>query len=161
MTPTRPAGAAPVPSVMCRQPGRSGAGTGAGRGRLGVAGLLAVRAALAVRRARALAVSRTLAVGGGLAAVRPGALAGSGRAVRLAGLGASVLDCRGDLAAVRSVKTGALEHDADRREDLAQASAAGREFGQRVIGEPLYLLDLLRTRGARVLVRRHGHSFRL
>src|SRR5512144_2765323 len=57
--------------------------------------------------------------------------------------------------AVRAVEARALEHDADRGEQLAQAGPAGGALGQRVVGELLHHLEAFSARGAGVLVGRH------
>src|SRR5436853_3965660 len=57
--------------------------------------------------------------------------------------------------AVGLVEAGALEDDADRREDLAQRAAADGALGQRVIGELLHSLKSLAAACAGVLVGGH------
>src|SRR5512144_91545 len=57
--------------------------------------------------------------------------------------------------AVRAVEARALEHDADRGEQLAQPAPAGGALGQRVVGELLHHLEAFSARGAGVLVGRH------
>jgi cellulose synthase/poly-beta-1,6-N-acetylglucosamine synthase-like glycosyltransferase len=64
----------------------------------------------------------------------------------------------GGLTAVGPVEAGALEDDADGREDLAKLATARRADGQGVIGELLHDLEPLCAIGAGVLVRRHGSS---
>src|SRR6516164_5038421 len=71
-----------------------------------------------------------------------------GRAVKLLVLGA----VRGSGAAIGPVEARALEHDADRGEQLAEPAPAGRAHGQRVIAELLDSLQALPAFGARVLV---------
>ena len=61
-------------------------------------------------------------------------------------------------AAVVAVEAGALEHDADGAEHLAQPSRADRAHGQRVVGEALTHLELLAALGAGVLVDGHGQA---
>src|SRR5579875_1134021 len=158
MTPTRPPGLespvvevpvveAPVVeagvllSVMDDQGSGSGsARSAAGSGARGLGWLLAL----------ALAAAALLAVRAGAGR----ALLVRGRAVaRAVGLGRALvvfvlvrgLVAAGDrtVAAVGAVEAGALEHDADRREDLAQRAAASRADGQWVVTEPLHHLELL------------------
>src|SRR5262249_27407226 len=62
-------------------------------------------------------------------------------------------------ARVRAVETGALEHDAHRREQLSQPPGARGALGQGRVREALYGLELVTTGGACVLV--GGHGFRL
>src|SRR5674536_141488 len=51
-----------------------------------------------------------------------------------------------------------LEDHTNRREHLAQPSAAGRALGDWVVGERLHRLQPLGTSGAHVLVGRHDDS---
>src|SRR5690606_5777869 len=122
-----------TPVTACgRRSGRAqrcAVGSG-GRGRRGA---LAVGLAAAVGRRGARVA---------LAPVRARRARRGGRAVRR--------------AAVRAVEAGALEDDADRREDLAQPSLAARALGQRVVGELLHHLELLGAGGTGVLVGGHA-----
>src|SRR5262245_43275032 len=69
---------------------------------------------------------------------------GAGTAVRLRGLAGG----RGAAAAVGAVETAALEHDADRVEELAQLARALRADAQRLIGEGLNDVEAVVTLGA-------------
>jgi hypothetical protein len=60
--------------------------------------------------------------------------------------------------AVGPVEPGALEDDADRREDLAELATTGTANSQRVVGKPLHDLGPVSALGAGVLVRRHNSS---
>src|SRR5262249_43764054 len=60
--------------------------------------------------------------------------------------------------AVGAVEPGALEDDADRREDLAELATTGTAYSQRVVGKPLHDLGPVSALGAGVLVRRHDSS---
>src|SRR6185437_11257039 len=57
--------------------------------------------------------------------------------------------------AVRPVEPRPLEHDAYRREQLAEPAPARRALGQRVVAELLDSFQPLSAFGARILVRRH------
>src|SRR3984957_15032655 len=70
--------------------------------------------------------------------------------------GGGGLGRRGPLPAVGPVEAGSLEHDPDRREDLAQPAAAILVDGQRIVGELLHRLELATALGAKVLVSGHG-----
>jgi len=61
-------------------------------------------------------------------------------------------------AAVGAVEPGALEHDSDRVEHLAQSAGALRADGQGVVTEALHGLEEVAALGAGVLVGRHGRS---
>src|SRR5215471_2255997 len=88
--------------------------------------------------------------------IGPGGLLACGRRVGGRSVQLLVLSAigRGDTA-IRPVEARPLEHNADRREQLAEPAPARRAHGQRVIAELLDSLQALPAFGARVLVRRH------
>ena len=89
--------------------------------------------------------------------VSPGGLLARGRKsrTRRSRLAVDLGPVDGGATAVRPVEARPLEHDADRREHLAEPAAAGRALGQRVVAELLDSLQPLPAFGARILVRRH------
>src|SRR6266704_146277 len=144
---TRAAGT--TPATMPRRPGRPRrSGDLRARARGGARTALA-RLLLGLGRG-----TRRPRIGARRLRVGPGGLLTRGRRVggRAVHLGRPV---DGGTAAVRPVEAGTLEHDANRREQLAKPAPAGGAHGERVIAELLDSLEALPAFGARILVRRH------
>ena len=161
----RPAGRS-TPAHGCGRPGPCG------RRRLRTGG------AVSRRRRRSPTTSRTRSrtlFGGARAAGRAGAVR-AGRARRSPWWSCSTsrspsrspttsprpaLGARGAAARVGAVEPGALEHDADRAEQLADAALALGALGEGVVGERLVHLEPVVAGGAGVGVRRHGGLLRV
>src|SRR5947209_11992304 len=104
--------------------------------------------------ARRLLARRVLVAGPALLA-RPALVAGLRTRRAFTGAVGRALCLLAVLAAVGAVKAAALEHDADRIEQLAQPARALLARGQRVVGEGLHDVEAVVALGARVAVSRH------